>query len=136
DARVQGVIPGGNPGGGGVAFPNPPTGSPGEITAIARSLSSAADDLERVGGGLRGASATLAQDWQGYAANAYHASSEGLATVAHGGAASFRDCAQALSGYSSALDHAQSEIHRLRGLYDAEVAAQASAAGTIGGLQT
>ncbi|MDQ6775094.1 MAG: hypothetical protein M3071_02490 [Actinomycetota bacterium] len=130
------MIPGGNPGGGSVGFPNPPTGSPGEIAAIARSLSSAADDLDRVGGGLRGASSTLAQDWQGYAANAYHASSDGLATVAHGGAASFRDCAKALSGYSSVLDHAQSEIRRLRRLYDAEMAAQASAASALTGLQS
>lgn len=125
---IVGGDPGSASGGGGGGFPDPPTGSPGEIDSIVRSLSSAADDFESVESGLRSASATLAEDWQGYAANAYHACSEGLASVARGGAESFRDCAQAVSGYSRALDHAQSEIGRLRVLYDAAMTAEASAA--------
>jgi uncharacterized protein YukE len=131
------VIAGGNPAGtaGVGGFPDPPTGSPGDIAAIARALSGAADDLEHVDGGLRGASATLATDWQGYAAAAYHGASDGLASVARGGAESFRDCARAVSGYSGALEQAQSEIHRLRVLYDAAMAAEASAGSTVSGLQ-
>jgi uncharacterized protein YukE len=132
------VIIGGDPGSagsGGLGFPDPPTGSPGDIDGISRSLSSAADDFENVESGLRGASATLAEDWKGYAANAYHACSDGLASVARGGAASLRDCARAVSGYSRALDHAQSEIRRLRVLYEAAVAAEASAMTAASGLE-
>jgi uncharacterized protein YukE len=131
------MIIAGDPGtaSGAAGFPDPPTGSPGGVAAIARSLSSAAEDFDRVHGRLNVASSTLAEDWQGYAAAAYHACSDGLASVARGGAESFRDCADALTGYSRALDHAQSEIHRLRGLYDAAMAAEASAAGAVSGLQ-
>jgi uncharacterized protein YukE len=128
------MIIGGGPGPAATAFPDPPTGSPGEVGSIARALSQASEDLDHAGAGMRAASATLAQDWQGYAAQAYHACSDGLTSVAHGGAASFRDCAEAVSGYARALDHAQSEIHRLRGLYDAEMAAQANAATALNGL--
>jgi len=133
------VIIGGDPGSGstgsGGGFPDSPTGSPGEIGAIARALVGAGDDFENLESGLRSASATLAEDWQGYAAGAYHACSDGLATVARGGAESFRDCARAVSGYSRALDHAQSEIRRLRVLYDAAMAAEASASSAGGGLE-
>jgi uncharacterized protein YukE len=129
------MIVGGNPGAGAV-FPDPPTGSPGEIAAIARSLSGVGDDLEHVDGRLHGASATLAQDWQGWAAAAYHACSDGLASVARGGAESFHACAQAVAGYSHALEHAQSQIKRLRVLYDAATAAEASASSALGGLQS
>lgn len=133
------MIIGGDPGsegsGSGDGFPDPPTGSPGEIGAIARALEGAAEDFESLESGLRGASATLAEDWQGYAAAAYHACSDGLASVARGGVESFHDCAHAVSGYSRALDHAQSEIRRLRVLYDAAMAAEASASTAAGGLQ-
>jgi uncharacterized protein YukE len=128
------MIIGGGPGPAATAFPDPPTGSPGEVGSIARALSQASEDLDHAGAGMRAASATLAQDWQGYAAQAYHACSDGLTSVAQGGAASFRECAEAVSGYARALDHAQSEIRRLRGLYDAEMAAQANAATALNGL--
>jgi uncharacterized protein YukE len=114
-------------GAGTTAFPDPPQGSPGEITAVARTLSNAADDLEGADGGLRGASGALASDWQGYAANAYHTCSEGLAQVAHAGAQTFRECAHAVSGYAAALDNVQSELRRLKALYDDAIRRQAAA---------
>jgi hypothetical protein len=124
---------GAGPGGAG-AFPDPPTGSPGELAGVSRALAGAGEDLDRVETGLRGASATLAADWQGYAAAAYHACSDGLAGVAHGGAESFRDCARAVSGYAAALDHTQSEIRHLRTLYDAACAAETAASGAVSDL--
>ena len=119
---------------GAAAFPDPPTGSPGEISACARTLANAADDLEHAEGGLRGAGSALASDWQGYAAAAYHSSSQGLAAVAGGGAQTFRECAQAVSGYATALDHAQPEIRRLKTLYDDALRRQAPAASLAGRL--
>jgi uncharacterized protein YukE len=109
------MINGGNGGGaGGTPFPDPPKGSPGEITAAARTLHTAADDLDRAHSGLNAAGSELEADWQGYAAAAYHSSSSTLASVARGGAETFRESAQAVTGYATALDHAQSEIRRLR----------------------
>jgi uncharacterized protein YukE len=110
------MIPGGSGGSGtgNTPFPDPPKGDPGGISAASRTLSRAADDLEHAEGGLHGANAELEADWQGYAANAYHASSSTLAQVARGAAETFRDCAHAVSGYAHALDHCQSEIKRLR----------------------
>ncbi|HEY3728697.1 MAG TPA: hypothetical protein VGL51_16085 [Solirubrobacteraceae bacterium] len=119
---------------GGSVFPEPPKGSPGEISGCSRTLSNAADDLERADGGLRGASSSLEADWQGYAAAAYHSSSEALASVARGGAETFRESAHAVSGYATALDHAQSEIRRLRTLYDEAKHRQAAAANLAGRL--
>lgn len=121
-------------GAGPAAFPDPPKGSPGEISAAARTLTSAADDLEHADGGLRNASAALESDWQGYAAAAYHSSSQALAGVAQGGAGTFRECAHAVSGYAAALDHAQSEIRRLRTLYDDALHRQAAATSLAGRL--
>ncbi len=114
------MIPMADPGSGtgAASFPDPPKGDPGAIAAIARTLSGAGDELHHVGSGLRAASASLALDWQGYAASAYHSSSQGLAAVAHGGSGEFRDCAHAVAGYGTALDHAQSEIKRLRMLWE------------------
>jgi uncharacterized protein YukE len=114
------VIPSGTGGGGagGLAFPDPPKGDPGGITAAGRSLSKAADDLEGAAGGLRGAGAELEADWQGYAAAAYHSSSGTLAAIARGAGETFRDCAHAVTGYATALDHTQSEIKRLRHLWE------------------
>jgi hypothetical protein len=110
------MIPMADPGSGsgGAAFPDPPKGDPGAIAGVARALSSAGDELNHVNVGLRAAGASLAADWQGYAANAYHSSSEGLAACAQSGSGEFVDCAHAVSGYGGALDHAQSEIKRLR----------------------
>jgi uncharacterized protein YukE len=110
------MIPGGTGGGGtgNTAFPDPPKGDPGGISSASRALSRAADDLEHAEGGLHGANAELEADWQGYAANAYHSSSSTLAHIARGAAETFRDCAHAVSGYATALDHCQSEIKRLR----------------------
>jgi uncharacterized protein YukE len=131
------VINGGGPSpAGSAAFPDPPKGSPGEIAACAHTLSGAADDLERADAGLRGVSSGLQADWQGYAAAAYHSSSEALASVARGGSQTFRECAHAVSGYGTALDHAQSEIRRLRTLYDDAKIRQAAAANLAGRLGT
>ena len=80
------MIAGGDGGGAGTAFPDPPKGSPGEIGAIARSFHDAAAQLDQCEHGLKGASAGLAGDWQGYAANAYQASSSGLAVLARAAA--------------------------------------------------
>jgi uncharacterized protein YukE len=110
------MIPGGSGGGGagGVPFPDPPKGDPGGISSASRALSRAADDLEHAEGGLHGANAEIAADWQGYAAAAYHSSSGTLAQVARGAAETLRDCAHAVSSYASALDHCQAEVRRLR----------------------
>jgi len=132
------MIIGGDPGGGGpgsAAFPAAPQGSPGGIAAAARTLSQAGDELDRAEGGLHGASSMLASDWQGYAAAAYHSSSDGLASVARAGAETFRECAQAVSGYGRALDHAQSEIRRLRVLYDEAKSHQTAASGLASRLE-
>lgn len=117
---------------GGAGFPDPPKGSPGAITASAHTLSSAADELEHAHGGLLGANAALESDWQGYAAAAYHASSSALASVAQGGISEFRQCAQAVSSYATALDHAQSEIRRLKTLYE-DAKRRQGAAGMLAG---
>jgi uncharacterized protein YukE len=132
------MIIAGDPGGGGpgsAAFPAAPQGSPGGIAAAARALSQAGDELDHTEAGLHGASSMLASDWQGYAAAAYHASSSGLASVARAGAETFRECAQAVSGYGRVLDHAQSEIRRLRVLYDDAKGRQAAASGLAGRLE-
>ncbi len=121
---------------GSVAFPDPPKGSPGEIAACARTLANGGEDLDHVEGGLRNASSSLESDWKGYAAAAYHASSTALASVARGGSAEFRECAHAVSGYGQALDHAQSEIRRLRTSYDDAKQRQATASGLAGRLGT
>jgi uncharacterized protein YukE len=121
---------------GSVAFPEPPKGSPGEIAACARTLANGGDDLDQVEGGLRNAGSSLASDWQGYAAAAYHASSSALAAVARGGSTEFQECARAVSGYGQALDHAQSELRRLRTSYDDAKQRQASASGLAGQLGT
>jgi uncharacterized protein YukE len=130
------MIPAGDGGGAGTAFPDPPKGSPGEIGAIARSFHDAAGQLEQCEHGLKGASAGLARDWQGYAANAYQASTNGLATVARAAAETFRECGGAMSGYAKALEHAQSEIHRLRRLYDEAQTRQVNAATAASHLST
>jgi uncharacterized protein YukE len=131
------VIDGGGPGGAGSAvFPDPPQGSPGAIAAAARTLQSAADDLERADGGLQNAGSALAIDWQGYAADAYHASSQALATVARAGAESFRTSAEAVRGYGAELDHTQSEIRRLRVLWEDAKHRQAAAGALAGRLGT
>jgi uncharacterized protein YukE len=109
------MIPSGSGGGAGnTPFPDPPKGDPGGITGAARTLTSAAEDLEHAEGGLHGANAELEADWQGYAANAYHFSSTTLTHVARGAAETFHSCAHAVSGYASALESCQSEIKRLR----------------------
>jgi uncharacterized protein YukE len=118
------------------AFPDPPKGSPGEIGAIARSFHDAAGQLDQCEHGLKGASGGLAGDWQGYAANAYQAASNGLSGVARAAAETFRECGGALSGYSQALEHAQSEIHRLRRLYDDAQTRQVNAATAASHLST
>ena len=130
------MIAGGDGGGAGTAFPDPPKGSPGEIGAIARSFHDAAAQLDQCEHGLKGASAGLAGDWQGYAANAYQASSNGLAIVARAAAETFRECGGAMSGYAKALEHAQSEIHRLRRLYDDAQTRQVNAATAASHLST
>jgi uncharacterized protein YukE len=103
---------------GGAAFPDPPTGDPGAITSAGRTLTNAADELEHADGGLQTATGALASDWQGYAAAAYHASSTALASVARGGAETFRECAHAVTGYAAALDQAQTQIKHLKIQYD------------------
>ena len=130
------MIAGGDGGGAGTAFPDPPKGSPGEIGAIARSFHDAAAQLDQCEHGLKGASAGLAGDWQGYAANAYQASSNGLAIVARAAAETFRECGGAMSGYAKALEHAQSEIQRLRRLYDDAQTRQVNAATAASHLST
>ncbi len=122
---------GGGAGGGGSAtgnatFPDPPKGDPGGITTAARALRNAADDLEHAEGGLHGAKAELEADWQGYAAAAYHSSSSTLARITRGAAETFKDCAHAVSGYATALDHCQSEIKRLRHAWQAAKHRQAA----------
>jgi uncharacterized protein YukE len=123
------MIPGGTGGGGtgNTAFPDPPKGDPAGITAAARTLQNAATDLEHAEGGLHGANAELQADWQGYAANAYHASSTTLAHVARGAAETFHGCAHAVSGYAGALEHCQSEIRRLRHAWEEAKHRQAAA---------
>lgn len=130
------MIAGGGSSGSSAGFPDPPKGSPGEIAGIARSLDSAAGDLDQCDSGLRGASSSLAGDWQGYAANAYQAASGVLAGVSKAAAETFRDCSHALSGYSKALEHAQTEMGRLRRLYDDAQTRQISAAHTASTLST
>lgn len=121
---------------GGLAFPDPPKGSPGAIGAAARSLTEAAGDLERTESGLRGASASLQADWQGWAAQAYHGCSDGLALVARGGAETFHECAHAVTGYATALDSAQSEIRRLRLQWEDAKRRQGAAQGLASHLGT
>lgn len=130
------MIPGGDGGGPGAAFPDPPKGSPGEIGAIARSFHDAAGQLDQCEHGLKGASAGLAGDWQGYAANAYQAASHGLAMVARAAAETFRECGGAMSGYAKSLEHAQSEMQRLRRLYDDAQTRQTNAATAASHLST
>jgi uncharacterized protein YukE len=130
------MIPGGDSGGPGAGFPDPPKGSPGEIAAIARSFHDAAGQLDQCEHGLKGASAGLAGDWQAYAANAYQASTNGLATVARAAAETFRECGGSMSGYAKALAHAQSEIQRLRRLYDEAQTRQTNAATAASHLST
>lgn len=122
-----------NSGGG---FPTPPTGSPGEISQVARLLSQAAAELEQTQRGLTNATEALVADWAGYAANAYRSSSGALAAASRGAGASLRECAAAVSGYGAALETAQAELTRLRGLYEeakAREAAAAATAATLGG---
>lgn len=121
------MIPMAPGGGGAMPFPDPPKGDPGAIAGAARTLHTAADDLVSAHGGLRGASAQLESDWQGYAANAYHAAAGGLTSVATAAAQEFRDCAAAVAAYGTALDHAQQEMKRLRHLYDEALKRQAAA---------
>src|SRR6202012_2160370 len=99
DPGVQSMIQGYTPpsGPGNAAFPAPPKGDPGGIIGASRLLSRAAEALEHAEGGLHGANAELEADWQGYAAKAYHSSSNALAQIARGASETFRDCAQAVS---------------------------------------
>ena len=96
----------------------------------------AAGQLDQCEYGLKGASASLTGDWQGYAANAYQASSNGLATVAKAAAETFRECGSAMAGYAKALEYAQSEIQRLRRLYDDAQTRQTAAATAATNLST
>lgn len=121
------MIPMASGGGGAMPFPDPPKGDPGAIAGAARTLHAAADDLHTAHGGLRGASSQLESDWQGYAANAYHAAAGGLTSVATAAAQEFRDCATAVAAYGTALDHAQQEMKRLKHLYDDALRRQAAA---------
>lgn len=115
-------------------FPQIPLGSPGEIDGIARSLQQAATDLESSQRTLLGAEGTLYGDWQGDAASAYMAASGSLAGVVSAASVTFREVAGALNGYSGALDRTQTEMGRLRGLYEGAVHRQAMASSTVGGL--
>lgn len=134
------MIPGGiattTGAGSAAAFPEPPTGSPGEIEAIARSLQQAATELEHTERGLTSATEALVADWSGYAANAYRSSSGALAAAARGASATVRDCAEAVAGYARALETTQTDMARLKRLYDdakgRETAAAATAT-TLGG---
>jgi uncharacterized protein YukE len=131
------VIPaGGSAAGAGSAggFPALPTGSPGEISAIARSLGQAASELEQTEHGLTSATEALMADWSGYAANAYRGSSGALAGAARGASASLRECAGAVSGYAAALEAAQTELTRLQGLYEEAKAREAAAAANASAL--
>lgn len=110
-----------------MAFPDPPTGDPGGIAAAARTLHQAADDLETAHGELRGATGQIEGGWRGFAADGFHRCSQGLGSVASAGAQEFRDCATAVSGYGTALDHAQTQITRLRLLYEDALRRQAAA---------
>jgi uncharacterized protein YukE len=121
---IQGWTPPSGPGN--AAFPAPPKGDPGGITGASRMLTRAAEDLEHAEGGLHGANAELEADWQGYAANAYHSSSNALAHIARGASETFRECAQAVSGYAGALDDCQAEIGRLRQAWESAKQRQAS----------
>lgn len=115
-------------------FPQIPLGSPGEIDGIARSLQQAATDLDSSQRTLLGAEGTLYGDWQGDAASAYMAASGSLAGVVSAAATTFREVAGALNGYAGVLDRTQSEMGRLRGLYEGAVQRQALASSTVGGL--
>lgn len=117
-------------------FPDPPTGSPGEISAIARSLGQAARELEETERGLTGATEALVADWSGYAANAYRSSSGALAAAGRGATASLRECAEAVSGYGVALETAQTELGRLRGQYEEAKGREAAAAASATSLAT
>lgn len=125
-------------GGVGVAmpFPDPPKGDPGAIAGCASTLQRAAGDLDHAEAGLHGANGSLQSDWQGFAAQAYHAASSGLAAVTRGGAETFRECASAVSRYGSELDHVQSELRGLKRLYEDALRRQAAANGLTGRLQT
>jgi uncharacterized protein YukE len=130
------LAPGGGGAGGAVPFPDPPKGDPGAIDGCANTLKRAAGELEHAETGLHGANGSLQSDWQGFAAQAYHAASTGLAAVARGGAETFRECASAVSRYGADLDHVQSELRGLKQLYDDALRRQAAANGLAGKLQT
>jgi uncharacterized protein YukE len=122
--------------GGAMPFPDPPKGDPGAISGCASVLQRAAGDLDHAEAGLHGANGSLQADWQGFAAQAYHAASSGLAAVTRGGAQTFRECASAVSRYGSDLDHVQSELRGLKRLYEDALRRQAAADGLAGRLQT
>ncbi len=117
-----------------VPFPQLPKGSPGGIDSAARSLRAAGSELESSGARLASATGSLSGSWQGPAAQAYRGSADTLGWCARGAADSFRTCASAVSGYSSALDRAQSAMRRLRVQYDDATARVASANATAGNL--
>jgi uncharacterized protein YukE len=116
-------------------FPEAPQGDPGAISGCASTLRSAADDLEHAESGLHGASGSLQSDWQGFAAQAYHAASNGLAAVVRGGAETFRECAAAVSKYGADLDHVQSQLRHLKQQYEDAVRRETGADGLAGRLQ-
>jgi uncharacterized protein YukE len=116
-------------------FPEVPQGDPGAISGCASTLRSAADDLEHAESGLHGASGSLQSDWQGFAAQAYHAASNGLAAVVGGGAETFRECASAVSKYGADLDHVQSQLRHLKQQYEDAVRRETGAEGLAGRLQ-
>ena len=109
-------------------FPEPPPGSPGGVRQAARSLAEAGRGYEGAASRLSGASGALRADWQGWAADSYMACTDGIAARLRTGVSVFEACEKALSSFADALDHAQDEIRRLRGLYDDARARQAQAA--------
>jgi uncharacterized protein YukE len=116
-----------------VPFPDPPRGSPGEISGAARGLRAAAEDLQAAHGTL-GMAAGMLGSWQGRAANAYHGCVQGLARVIHGGVGGLHAAAASVSHYGAALDRAQSGMRRLRPLYDDAVRRAEREAALVAGL--
>jgi len=98
-------------------FPEPPEGSPGGVRSAARSIGEAGRSFEAVAQGINAASGAIAADWQGWAAGSYMSCARGLATAISTGTDTFDACEEAISAYADALERAQDEIKRLRGLW-------------------
>lgn len=100
-------------------FPDSPIGDPESLrTAVSAYLHEASLDLQETARCLRKAKEDLAADWNGIAASAYRNASGMLEQAARGAHLTLQDCADAVYGYSWALETAQNELAALRRGYD------------------